>query len=153
MSESERTLLFIGLNPSKANSCKDDATLRRLSSFCDFWGYGNLVVVNLFARISKSSLGLRNFNDPIGDLNDYHINFFIAKWSKIPNWDLWLGWGTRGSLRNRNNFAINLIEDYFHFRMDHFPKAMGPLVIGTTKEGHPLHPLYASKTVKLLPFE
>ncbi len=52
-------LIFIGLNPSRADGQRDDPTLRRLVGFAQRWGYGSLEVLNLFARISPSPPVLR----------------------------------------------------------------------------------------------
>ena len=59
-------LLFIGLNPSRADAQRDDPTLRRLLGFARAWGYGGLEVLNLFARISASPAALRRCADPVG---------------------------------------------------------------------------------------
>ena len=63
-------LLFVGLNPSRADAQRDDPTLRRLQTFARDWGYGGLEVVNLFARISASPAVLRRSADPVGPEND-----------------------------------------------------------------------------------
>ena len=52
-------LLFLGLNPSRADAKRDDPTLRRLIGFAAGWGYDALVVLNLFARMSPSPAALR----------------------------------------------------------------------------------------------
>jgi hypothetical protein len=52
-------LIYVGLNPSRADGCRDDPTLRRLQGFARAWGYGALEVLNLFARISVSPALLR----------------------------------------------------------------------------------------------
>ena len=52
-------LLFIGLNPSRADGQRNDPTLRRLLGFAQRWGYGSLEVLNLFARVSPSPAVLR----------------------------------------------------------------------------------------------
>ena len=138
----QRTLLFIGLNPSTATSNEDDMTLRRLLKFCHSWGYRDLLVINLFARRSKSPRLLKHCFDPIGKKNNDILAKFISVWSRNIDWDLWLGWGAGGALFKRNNYVLRLIEPSFIMRMSLFPKAIGPLALGVTRGGHPLHPLY-----------
>ena len=66
-----RLLLFIGLNPSRADGRRDDPTLRRLQGFAHHWGYHHLVVLNLFARISPSPSLLCRCDEPIGAENEF----------------------------------------------------------------------------------
>ncbi len=144
-----RTLLYIGLNPSLANAYNDDPTLRRLLGFCDSWGYGKLVVANLFARVSKSPSELRHSSDPIGAENDSYLTFFARYWANSPFWDLWLGWGAGGSLKKRNLQVLSLLDIYFIERSKLCPNAFGPLAIGFTSQGHPRHPLYLPRSAVL----
>ncbi len=148
-----RTILFIGLNPSKASSNQDDKTLRRLSSFCLEWGYGSLVVVNLFARISSDPNFLRRCEDPIGQNNDDSLFINTKSWSENYLWDLWFGWGARGVLNGRNRQVICLLENFFVSRAKNLPNSFGPLALGLTLQGHPRHPLYLSRRLDLKPFD
>ena len=50
----EKTLVFIGLNPSKANSTRNDKTLTRIINFSLRWNYKNIYIINLFGLISQS---------------------------------------------------------------------------------------------------
>lgn len=43
------TVAFIGLNPSTADEHADDPTIRRCLGFAKRWGYGELVMLNLYA--------------------------------------------------------------------------------------------------------
>ena len=97
-----RTIIFIVLNPSKASASKNDPTLRRLINLSSSWGYGNLIVVNLFARISSSASFIRRCTDPIGKKNDQEFLFPINEWSQNLSFDLWLGWGNQGTWQKRN---------------------------------------------------
>jgi len=145
-------LFFIGLNPSKASAFEDDATLRRLLGFCKSWGYSHLLVMNLFAWISKSPGFLRHCDDPIGKANDRELSAAALTWSECMDWDLWLGWGVGGGLYQRNLAVIALLESYRRIREDQFPKATGLMTIGLTLKGHPRHPLYASSKAVLKPY-
>ncbi|WP_063406285.1 MULTISPECIES: DUF1643 domain-containing protein [Prochlorococcus] len=152
LGQCERTLLFIGLNPSTATASEDDPTLRRLLGFCCSWGYGHLLVVNLFARISQSTVLLKQCADPIGDENDDQLLTRARQWSENPNWDLWFGWGCGGTLRRRDLAFKALLERHRQNRIRNFPAARGPLSLGLTREGHPCHPLYMPCKEVLRPF-
>ncbi len=43
------TVAFIGLNPSRADLTVDDNTVRKCQMFARRWGYGRLLMLNLFA--------------------------------------------------------------------------------------------------------
>ena len=139
-----RTIIFIGLNPSKASASRNDPTLRRLIYFSSSWGYGNLIVVNLFARVCSSSSFIRRCTDPIGKRNDQELLFRISEWSQNLSFDLWVGWGNQGTWRNRNLQIMELLKKNAIQRASKFPSSRGPLSLGLTKNGHPRHPLYIS---------
>ena len=149
ISESKRSLLFFGLNPSKAKAFQDDPTLRRLVGFSLRWGYGQLFVINLFSRVSPKANLIRRCTNPVGDGNEQQILSSIIKWSKDPSWDLWLGWGRAGNTFGRDVDVMALIEPYCVRRLKLFPYANGPLCIGLTKNGYPRHPLYVQNNEKL----
>ncbi len=148
-----RKLLFIGLNPSNANALRDDPTLKRLIGFCKSWKYGSLVVVNLFARIGKSPSILRICSDPVGFENNSELKARLLLWANNSDWDLWLGWGAKGILQQRNLKVLELLKEYSNIRFGNFPNSLGPLAIGVTKGGQPMHPLYSPKSKLLKPFE
>ncbi len=153
LSSKSRTIVFIGLNPSKASSLKDDATLNRLLGFSRRWGYGIIVVVNLFARISHSPDILKRCSDPVGEENDHELSVHASIWSQNPLCDLWLGWGAGGSYQERDFEVICLLRRYWIERMRNFPKALGPMALGLTQKGNPLHPLYMPSSKDLKPFK
>ena len=68
--DGKKTVVFIGLNPSKANSSNNDRTLTRIINFCSRWNYKNIYVINLFGIIAKSPSQLLKSKDPIGLNND-----------------------------------------------------------------------------------
>ncbi|HJO77731.1 MAG: DUF1643 domain-containing protein [Prochlorococcaceae cyanobacterium ETNP7_MAG_30] len=152
LGESSRTLLFVGLNPSKASALDDDPTLRRILGFCRSWGYGRLLVVNLFARISQSPSVLKHCVDPIGEQNDVQLSKRAGHWAECSQWDLWLGWGVGGAWLQRHLAVMALLEPYRQHRLRNIPEALGPLALGCTREGHPRHPLYIPGKEVLRPF-
>ena len=151
--KNERIMIFVGLNPSKASFSLNDQTLKRLISSCYSWGYGSLIVINLFARVSSSPSLIRKCSDPIGERNDKELYLRTSQWSKNPLCDLWLGWGNHGDWKSRNIDVINLVKKNAIDRNFQYPFARGPLALGLTKRGHPLHPLYISHKDGLKPFQ
>ena len=141
----KNTLIFIGLNPSKASRKQDDPTLRRLIKFAYSWGYGSLIVVNLFARVSSSPSIIKRCSDPVGKKNDQVLLSHFFEWSQDPSCDLWLGWGNQGVWKNRNLDVMTFLKTSAINRGCQFPTALGPLALGLTMQGHPLHPLYISQ--------
>ncbi len=141
--DSPKELIFVGLNPSLANVSYNDQTLKRLIGFCEIWGYGTLTVINLFAKISTSPRSLNFCKDPIGKKNNAELKRNILYWENIDLCDLWIGWGVKGQLLNRDQYVLDLIKKQC------FKK---PYVIGITKNGNPQHPLYISKRKVLFRF-
>ena len=143
-SKQRRVLLFVGLNPSRADGLRDDPTLRRLQSFSHHWGYHHLVVLNLFARISPSPSLLCRCAEPIGAENDLILHRWFQQWAQQPTWDLWLGWGVGGRLMQRDQAVLRMLNEVSDQRGVLPP----PFVTGLTKAGDPRHPLYLPSDVQ-----
>ena len=148
----EGCLLFLGLNPSKADGQRDDPTLRRLIGFTQQWGYQELVVLNLFARISPSPAALLRVRDPIGEQNDAILNRWFNHWSQTSGVDLWCGWGANGVRRDRAQAVLETIQRLLPERRRSVPASPHPLMLGRTASGQPRHPLYVPRQACLRPF-
>lgn len=79
-------VVFLMLNPSKADGDRDDHTIRKCVSIADFNGYGTLVVVNLFAYRSTDCMELRAAVDPVGPANDQAIEKMCAGRPVVCAW-------------------------------------------------------------------
>lgn len=125
---------FIMLNPSTADAEKDDPTIRRCIAFARDWGFGSLIVVNLFAYRSTDKLMLRTASFPVGEFNDYYTLAAVAE-SAITV----AAWG-----------------DFVPFRRDDdVQRLLGKAPVyclGKSKKGQPYHPLYLPKDLKPLPY-
>ena len=148
----KKTLIFIGLNPSKANAFNNDNTLIRIINFCSRWNYKNLYVINLFGLISKSPSQLSKNKNPIGSNNDLITLKALEFWSENINCDLWLGWGDKGQLFQRDRIVLKLIEKFSKLESKENNYSRRVLSLGLTKKGIPRHPLYASNESFLKPF-
>ena len=130
--DSNRTVSFIMLNPSRADAQVNDPTITRCINFAKSWGYGRLEVVNLFAyRTPKPSL-LKQAAEPIGKDNDRYILESVNRSDRII-----LAWGNHGLWRKQDLYTLDLLKKYNHLYS-----------LGITKRGCPRHPLYLRSTIK-----
>lgn len=122
--EARPLILFVGLNPSTADEKSDDPTLRRCVRFAQQWGYGGLLVGNLFAWRATNPRELMRASDPIGAEND--------------DWLIWLGrtagttllcWGNHGTHQARYQNVLSLLPSPCYH-------------LGFTNQEQPRHPLY-----------
>ena len=123
------------------------ATLHRTDVARD-WRYHQLVVLNLFGRISPSPAAFRRCGDPVGPSSDCVLTSWFEAWARSPAWDLWLGWGEQGSLNLRDQEVLLMLRSALAGRLQGAP----PLVIGTTRSGQPRHPLYVAAGRLLSPW-
>ncbi|AFY28297.1 DUF1643 domain-containing protein [Cyanobium gracile] len=143
-------LLFIGLNPSRADHRHDDPTLRRLVAFAAGWGYGGLEVLNLFARISPRPSALALAADPVGAANPSWIRRRVRAAQRprgpagaaAPLPLIWLGWGNGGRRSGQDERVLELLAPHRH-RL---------VCLGLTASGAPLHPLYRPAASLLRPY-
>ena len=125
----EPYVAFIGLNPSTADASNDDPTIRRCINFAKDWGYGGIVMVNLFALRATDPKDMMADEEPIGPNNDYWIKFVIDKMEIAV-----AAWGAQGGYMNRDVEVLGLDVD--RSKLYH---------LGLTKQGKPRHPLYLRK--------
>ena len=127
-------IAWIGLNPSTADADQDDPTLRRCIGFSQAWGYGALVMLNLFALRATDPRAMLAAPEPEGPRNDE----FLCGWAGPPSGRfegvaaIVCAWGNHGAHRARAANVLQLLGDRYL------------LSLGVTKHGHPRHPLYVA---------
>ena len=131
--ETKPTVLFIGLNPSIADESEDDPTIRRCINFAKDWGYGDILMTNLFAFRSTNPQGLYAEQDPIGIDNDFYIRECADK-AEITI----ACWGNHGSFNNRSLEVYDLVKSLY--------------CLDINKSGEPKHPLYIKRDIKPKPY-
>jgi hypothetical protein len=119
--------VFIMLNPSTADASQDDPTIRRCIGFARAWGYGGIVVVNLFAWRATDPSQLLLAPGAVGPDNDYYIRQALEQAGIVV-----AAWGS-------HSFATSRIPAVHQLVLESGNRM---LCLGTTKEGHPRHPLY-----------
>lgn len=119
----DKLVAFIGLNPSTADETANDPTVRRCIGFAERWGYGGLVMLNLFAFRATDPKVMKAEPEPVGPENDQAI------WNAAMAVDQVIAaWGTHGEHQGRDKRVRGQLQNLY--------------CLGTTKDGHPRHPLY-----------
>jgi hypothetical protein len=120
---------FLMFNPSTANAADDDPTIRRCIGFARRWGYGRLVILNLYAIRGTDPKTPSRTLDPVGPLNDYWIEEVCGEAREII-----CAWGCAQHMKSIGD-RISTVMEIFKYRS---PKVS---CLGYRKDGHPRHPL------------
>ncbi len=136
-------ITFIGLNPSTADGDVDDPTMRRLIGFAKSFGFDNLEMLNLLAYRCTDPKSIPRFEgkrhltygEIVGPLQVNYLGG--AKGQKIV-----ACWGATTGVPNfgwQREWVQNIYKNELW-------------CFGTTKAGHPKHPLYLKGTTQLEPY-
>jgi len=127
-------VVFVMLNPSKANHTVDDPTIRRCTDFARAWGYQALCILNIYAYVETVSGDLLKTEDPIGEKNDQTIRGLLYNRCRT----VVVAWG---ALKGSQERAGEVLEEL---------RTHGPVYcLGTNKDGSPKHPLYLKGDTEL----
>jgi hypothetical protein len=135
----DRTATFIMLNPSTADAVTDDPTIRRCIGFARRWRCGRLVVLNLFARRATDPASMKRAEDPVGPENQTWFDRTFRDGHDEP---VVCAWGIHGRHMEQDLAVVGWLESY----------GVKLLALGSTREGHPRHPLYLPRNAELVPF-
>ncbi len=143
--ESLPSLGVVMLNPSTADAIEDDPTIRRCVGFAKREQCGGIIVTNLYAFRTPSPKELffpggtstyikAGLHDIVGPSNDLYISTLPWESEKVL-----CAWGADKNIElRRTEHVLNLIPNAY--------------CLGTTKEGHPRHPLYVKGDQPFVPF-
>jgi hypothetical protein len=146
--QTKRALVVIGLNPSTATHEVDDPTIRRCMGFARSWGFGGLVMINLFAFRATDPAKLRGVapepsgrHGSVGLRNDAHLRW----WTREANGAglVLAAWGTHGAFLQRGSSVARMLAS----------KGVALHCLAVTKDGHPIHPLYQPASAQPVPYE
>ena len=127
------TVLFIGLNPSIADENIDDPTITRCINFAKDWGYGTLLMANLFAFRITYPKEIYLIDDPIGKDNDHYILECVKQSDLII-----ACWGNNGTYMDREKIIKELVPNLYCLQKN--------------KNGTPHHPLRLPRDINPIPF-
>jgi hypothetical protein len=118
---------FLMLNPSTADEVQLDPSCTRARNYAERWGYGALLVTNLFAFRETNPNRMKAARDPVGRGNDAAI-LRAARQAGI----VVCAWGNHGAHNDRS------------FKVTEFLKreGIGLHVLRVNRGGEPAHPLY-----------
>lgn len=132
LSYGERTVLFVGLNPSTADATQDDPTIRRCVGFSRAWGFDWLLVGNLYALRSTDPQTLQTADEPFGAKNQNALKWMVSRADVIV-----AAWGSR----RLHCFAETMARWILSLERTR--------CLGQTKSGAPRHPLYLLSSTAL----
>lgn len=133
LSMGERTVLFVGLNPSTADAALDDPTIRRCVGFARAWGFDWLLMGNLYAYRSTDPKPLKDLvTCPVGPKNEESLRSMASRADRIV-----AAWGS-----NPLNADAQILADWIMS----LPRTR---CLGQNKNGTPKHPLYLPKDTDL----
>lgn len=126
--------VWVLLNPATGDTeLRRRPTLDRCLARSRADGQTGLIIVNLFAHRDTNPKALMAAADPVGPANDDALRAFSRAGARTV-----AAWGSGGSLHDRSTRVAELL--------DH------PLCLGTTRPGHPRHPLYVPGDTPLVPW-
>lgn len=129
------------VNPSKADELTTDPTAGRVMWRAFRLGFGAVDMGNLFGARSTDPDGLKDFEDPVGPENDYHLHDMAERCSAML-----VAWGNNGSYLGRADFVGGALARIAARR------GVPIWCFKTTKCGQPEHPLYQRDDAILKPW-
>jgi hypothetical protein len=128
---------FIMLNPSTADETALDPTCTRARNYAERWGYGTLLVTNVFAWRATRPARMRAAADPVGIGNDEAIAR-AARESQL----VVCAWGDHARHLGRSSHVVGLLR-----------KAGIRLhCLRLNASGEPAHPLYLPAKLRPRPW-
>lgn len=143
-------LCGIFLNPSTADAFREDQTCRRFRTFAVREGMGGYGIWNLFGYRTRDPKVLAKAHsqgiDVVGPENNRRLRNLLS-WAYRANVPVVVGWGA-----TTIPGPAKLMERRVEWLLDQAPGGGGLYCLGTTKDGHPRHPLMVSAQAQLEPW-
>lgn len=138
---------WIMFNPSTATAEQDDPTIRKCVGFSKRWGYGRMVILNLYAIRSTDPRAVRRMGvSAVGPLNDH----WISEASKNAR-EVIFAWGCGQHVADEDMQA-RISKVSIQISLPDFPHLTPISCLGFRKDGHPRHPLMLSYETLREPF-
>ena len=129
---------FLMLNPSTADERQLDPSCTRARNYAENWGYGALIVTNVFGWRATDPGEMKAVPDPVGAGNDAAIVRAAREAALVV-----CAWGNHGAHQERAQAVAGLLREagvaLHYLRMN--------------GAGHPSHPLYLPGTLTPIPWQ
>ena len=128
---------FLMLNPSTADELKLDPSCTRARLYAERWGFGALVVTNLFGWRATDPADMKAARDPVGSKNDEAILGAARQADLVV-----CAWGNHGLHRDRSQFVLGSLRR----------AGLQLHMLRLNGNGEPAHPLYLPARLEPLRF-
>ena len=129
---------FLMLNPSTADEVKLDPTCSRARNFAERWGYGALIVTNIFAFRNTDPDQMKAAADPVGPDNDAAIVRAARNSALVV-----CAWGNHGEFLQRSSRVTALLKK----------NKINLHALRVNANGEPAHPLYLPSRLRAIPLQ
>lgn len=144
-------VLFIGVNPSRADAVRTDNTISKCINFTKKWGFGGLYFANLFSfrtpyvyrrQLETASIIpgdekweplVENLNHACNEITDMYLQQMIHDSAIVV-----CAWGSWPFIEDRAKKVLEMIDE--------------PTCFGINQDGHPKHPLYLKSSTDIIPY-
>ena len=124
---------FLMLNPSTADEYRLDPSCTRARLYAERWGYGALIVTNLFGWRATDPDEMKAARQPVGRANDAAILRAAHEAAIVV-----CAWGNHGAHRERSAHVLQMLS----------ARRVKLHALRVTGSGEPAHPLYLPATLK-----
>lgn len=118
--------IWVMMNPSTADHRKNDATISKVIRYCKSWGYGGVLVLNIYAIRSRDQTKI---NGQVGPSNDWWLRT-IFEFARRKDIKVICAWGVNQKSRGDD---VRRIASVARVKL---------WCVRASKNGEPCHPLY-----------
>jgi len=128
---------FLMLNPSTADELRLDPSCTRARNYAAAWGFGAVLITNLFGWRATDPDEMKAVPDPVGRGNDRAI-LEAARSSAL----VVCAWGNHGAHEERAPKVVRMLRS----------GGIALKCLKTNSSGHPSHPLYLPASLRPTPW-
>ena len=124
---------FLMLNPSTADEFRLDPSCSRARDYAERWGFGSVLITNIFAWRATDPEEMKAARDPVGRGNDAAILRAAREAALVV-----CAWGNHGAHMDRAGKVVKMLN----------AEKTALHALPVNRGGQPAHPLYLPATLK-----